>query len=497
MKLTKISAAVALTVASSSVMALAPTETADVVLQISGATAADKQVENYINQLCEAGTLDRFNNPADSASAFFCNVLAADSGLAGDRKILFHKASGGSSQGVEPVTGAGSVPALDLGSCTETAAGSQEWTCSNTTVSRPAEVGISDVEPELFSITANGAKNVDLSQPLTVSPVNAQTFGIVVSPGLRDALQTAQGLIAGSDEVSEMPSLSSNVIANLFAGNIASWNNLKGAAGAGLAAGLAAGKQDVNICLRSPGSGTQAQFNAFYMKNSCAYRGAGNLSFVGLNTATDSDGIENNSAVPVDPLFGFPLPGPHIHKNKGSSDLGKCITNVNADDRWAIGVQSLEKTDEGRTNRNDYKFVAVDGVAPVLENVASGLYRNWAAASIQWRNDIVTGEKLTLAERLVATAQEKTAVSTFNASLRDDDPTDSKDDRPAGGFRTPEILDGGVPANVGSLAFAKVGVVPSFPFDPANPVSPFNQGFSNPSSCSVPAVAGDIDVTAK
>ncbi|MEM9063779.1 MAG: hypothetical protein AAGD13_25270, partial [Pseudomonadota bacterium] len=59
---------------------------------------------------------------------------------------------------------------------------------------------------------------------------------------------------------------------------------------------------------------------------------------------------------------GFPLPAPYIHQNKGSSDMGKCLTNLAAASRTGIGIQSLEKVDEGRTNRNNFKYLAIDGV---------------------------------------------------------------------------------------------------------------------------------------
>jgi len=508
MKLTKLSTAIAATLVAGQAMALdINTVPVDIELQISGATAANKQVNTYISSLCDISTQDNYNDvsESDEALATFCTVPASRGLFGTDKNVLFRKENGGSSTGVAPVTTQGTVLALDMfsGGCVETVPGTAttagEFRCPDAKINLPAQVGISDVEPELFVIAANGSKTVDLTAPLNVNPVNAQTFGIVVSPGLRDALQAAQGLNVGSDEVVDMPSMSSDLIANIFAGNVQDWSELKGQNGLPITDNQnlnPVGGEAVNVCVRTPGSGTQAQFNAFYMANSCAYRGAGSLSFVGKDTVLDSNGIENDSPVPT--FFGSALPGPHIHKNKGSSDMGKCLTNVTADNRWAIGIQSLEKVDEGRTNRNNFKYVAIDGVTPTLENVAAGLYQNWAALTIQWRTDVVApGSDLdVLAQEFVRIAQDKADIVAFNTSLQTDDASTGNDDRPVGGFNTPEILNGGVPANVGTLAFAQGSLQPSFPFDSSNPVIPFNQGLVGPSTCAVPTYnAVGIDVT--
>lgn len=491
MKIKGLAAAVAAGVVSSQALALPPTANVDLIMTTSGATAADIQFANYINQICDASTLDTFNNPSDSASAFSCTVRdGSAAGISGDRDVLFRKESGGSSTGVEPVTNAtdpvlGLVAGLDLSTCTEDTPGGRQWTCSDTTIDVQAQVGISDVEPELFAIPANGSRNVNLAAPLSVFPVNAQTFGIVVTTDLRDALQTAQGLNPGSDEISDMPSLSSAVIANLFAGNIAEWSQL----------GLTPDSPNVEVCVRRPGSGTQAQFNTFYMGNACLYRGAGNQAFLGLPTALDTSSDSGSNDIDIPELVpGFPLPPPYIHQNIGSSDMGRCLTNLDAQNRTGIGIQSLEKVDEGRTDRNNFKYIAVDGVTPSLANVASGLYQNWATLSIQWRTDVVTGEVLALANELVATAQDVGAVATFNASLLDDSGTTTNDDRPLNGFRTPEILDGGNPVAVGSLALAQGATQPSIPWNPANPVLPFNKGLVGPSACAAAVIPAGTPV---
>ncbi|HAU15391.1 MAG TPA: hypothetical protein DCS92_16860 [Gammaproteobacteria bacterium] len=505
MKLNKLAVAVAATVASHA-YALSPTTTPDAVFQLSGATAADVQVQTYYSTLCDISTQDNyeFDGSGTDASAVFCTVPASAGVFATDRNVLFHKQSGGSIDGVAPVFNVTPVEAVDLSTCTQISANTGtvagEYTCTGT-VPAAAMVGISDVEPELFTISDNNEAGVqiNLNAPRKVNTVNAQTFGVVASPGLRDALQAAQGLSVGSDEVQDMPSMSSDLIANLFSGKVANWSQLRDAAGLGIDASAGLSNGAVNICVRTPGSGTQAQFNAYYLGNPCNYRGAGDYGYVGFSTAVDSDGVENNSSVP---LIGglFPAPGPHIHKNEGSSDMGKCVTNVSADGRWALGVQSLEKVDEGRTDRNNFKYLAIDGVAPTLENVQAGLYQNWASMTIQWRTDVVTpgSDAEALAEKFVEIARNIDDVKDFNLGLQTDDGSTNNDNRPVGGFNTPEILvtGGAGPVNVGSLVFADSTNVRSFPFDASNPVMPFNKGLTGQSSCAVPTLGSTgIDVS--
>lgn len=492
MKLTKIALAVSAVTLSGSAFALSSSTTSyDIDLLVSGATAQENQIEAAFFGYCDLGTADKYtiDNDDKRGWAITCTSNSSAPGGAGLDMIL-RKQNGGSSDGVEePSFGQNlDVVAVDT-ACTASTLlenGVQDHDCPNDETI-PTQVGISDVEPALFAATINGPKAVNASATWAIapSPTNVSTFGVVVSPGLYRALQTAQGLNTANNttgnNVANMPSLSSALVANLMAGNVPEWSLLNDAGGPITAsAGLTSEK--VNLCVRKPGSGTQAQFAAFYLQNPCL--GAGGKAF-----ALDSDNsITSGSGFtyPAPNLYGFEKPGPHVFYNDGSSDLGRCMTHVAARNAWAIGFQAVEKVAEDDTSKNDYKFVKVDGVAPTLENVAAGLYRNWSSPSYQV-NSNATGAELTLATDLLAKLRAKADVEVNNNTFKPVayDPL----------VNIPTIINGsGNPADVGNLALAGIagnGDAVS-PFDPTNPVMPYNKGTSSLNTCSVPNIAGGV-----
>lgn len=499
MKMTKIAVAVAAATVAGAASALPTNASYDVELLVSGATAQSKQIEAVFNSFCTSD-IDKYVNANDNKAGYAvtCFSAAADNPFGADKNLLMRKEEGGSSSGVGPVI-AGSqlnVVAID-GSCQTDGTddfGNDQFACGTTTAT--ASVGISDVEPALF------VNSVPAS--VVASPVNVSTFGVVVSPGLYDALQEAQNVNDPSDDhgVENMPSVSSALVANIHAGNIVKWDSLIGLNGQPITAGAGLSNTNVNVCQRTGTSGTQAQFKAFYQQIPCLGAGAApmapdNTPKVNGSTAytafdfspTDGSSDDTYSTVKL-----FPSPTapdnpniPYVYENKGSSDMGRCLTKVSAQGRWAMGFQSLEKVAETSSEKNGFKFVKVDGVAPLLRNVASGLYRNWSSTSFQINTAVATADQQTLANGIVDKLQVVSDVVAANATFKN-------------GINTPTITEGGVEADVGNLALATVGSPAnppaSAPFDPNSPIMPFNKGLSSLNSCSIPSIAGGVvDVT--
>ena len=497
MKIKSIVAAVAAATLSGSAFALPASATIDLTLMVSGATAQSKQVEQTFGNYCDKTTATKYtiDNSVSESYAITCTAPAANTPFASPLNLRLIKEDGGSSTGVKQVSRGETLPVVlvDDATCAPRLDGGVQVESNGIPVEDctqtediTAQVGISDVEPALFDTPVN-FKDVDQNANWDVEPVNVSTFGVVVSPGLYDALQDAQGL-TNNEDIANMPSMSSTLIANIFAGNITSWDTLR-AGPQGLAQSQGA-DTSVNLCIRKVGSGTQAQFNAFYLQNPCL--GSGAKTFAADNTGPDpvSKGSSSTYPVPTD-FLGFPLSGvAYSYWNDGSSDMGRCMTRVAADNRWAIGFQSLEKVKEADASKNNYKFVRVDGVTPTLENVAAGLYRNWSAASVQINKDTTTGQAFTLAENFVDGLQDVVKIAGVNAGFL----PSSYD----ANVNIPTIVDGGVPVPVGNLAYATLAGNPDAqsPFDASQPLMPFNKGLTNPSTCVVPNYAGSqIDVT--
>lgn len=512
MKLKALSAAV---VAAGAMMAngafaLSPTSTYDLNIYISGASAQDKALLTQATKLCDAGTLDVFSDggPAKPEGSSFnaagCTISQAKvpTLTVPSLNVLFHKRSkGGSAWGVGPVAAGDTIPqmAITTANCGSAATGNATingvstpvWTCSNTvTVDSPTDAGISDVEPALFTKASNlipvgatygtvtgdpGTFAVPQSQldGLTIRGMSAVTFGIPVTLNLRNALQLAQGKTVGSDDVTQMPSLTKEQISSIMTGSVGTWanfkvldtntntyvglNSLSTLAGAGISTPVTA---RINVCRRDPGSGTQAQFNALFLADGCT---DGTLTASLDNTSGSAH--TGGTGVTTQPLGS----GLVVHENAGSGDVDSCLSNLQGGNIWGIGIQSLEK---GNAN---YRFVAVDGVAPTLKNVATNKYWDWAANSIQWRSAAISGDKLNILNKIADEISNPIDLATLDASFN------------------PRIT--GTDAVVGLLALNTNGS-PKFtgtiPFAASNPVMTVTRngtgGTSAPNTCKAAVV---------
>ena len=492
----------------------------DVDLNFSGDTVLNGQIEFFVENLCALPSLDYFISENELAEAWYCVMPAINTGLPVDLNVLIRKNNNGSPFAMTTVSTVSGEAALDFAACNDNGVppdiilGDRDWGCLNQFINIIPHVAITSSEIELYSLAINRNPLIADPQIWSLFPVTlADTFGIVVSEGLRNALQSAQGLPIGSDQTQDMPSLPSQVVENIFSGSVDNWDDL----------GIpvpANSDNRVNVCLFDRGLGAQPAFNALFHENACAFRGAAGLGFLGFSPANDTDGIINsningtgNINVPQN-FLGFDLTPPYFYANHIQSDMGSCMTDISNDqvqvngfgpilDRWAIGIQRLDAVDEGRIDRNEFKFIAMDGVTPILEQVATGNYPYWQGPQVFWRNDILFGDQLFLAQRFIDFAQSIATIVPYNESLVDDAIDDLTDDRPFAGFRFPEIINaGGFPERVGQLAFARIfdnvfGFEhrSNIPFDILDPVLPYNRRLVAPSSCAVPILSDQVDTS--
>ncbi len=460
MKIKQIATAISAVLLSSSAFAIPPGTVPQIEVFMSGASAQDKAIGFLFDSICAIDPItgktdlsvykDNSNpaKPGKADTAYFCTVDNSkviggfSDGL--NKTVLFHKRSkGGSGEGVNPVINETPIDAMNINNnnCTQ-AAGESFYRCDITTLDangnpiglykKVSDAGVSDVNPGMF-VGANapaGVPPVDIvavAQRMVVKSAAAAVFGIPVTVTLRDALQEAQfpgnttcttydpsitnPLLQPRESQACMPNLTARQVASLAAGKIRNWSAFKvnGVALTAVAGVTPPTSTKVTFCRRVNGSGTQAQMNANFLHYPCT----------------------SNAAQPA--FAGNPYAGPVVVRNEGSGDLSVCLddfnngtnaTGLNIDGitgapvtAWAFGLQSTEKNGD---LKDDYRFVKIDGVAPTIQNAASGKYLDWAEQTFQWRKPVYngpTGDQLTVINTIASTASNPTTIGNLDSHL--------------------------------------------------------------------------------
>ena len=419
---------------------------ADFNFVIAGATAPTKALGDVIStNVCQANTQIVVASAAVNAAwAIECDVVTT----AGSARVGFFKSDGGSSQGVAKLdnkTSEGQLSDMDVLTGTDGCVAQSTWAdalanqCATASeVTRPSDVGISDVDPRIFvgpladlGVAANigtaagedpaNLRNFDNNNDLQVSNLGSLMFGIVVTEPFYAAMQASQfefgtnchpdTYLAGvatetswsaavnaafdaapeSASVECMPSLARAEVAAMLSGDIASTTQI--ASGNYTYDGTTYsdlynyaygrpwyGAREMNLCLRNQGSGTHAVTMQYFLRANC---GAVDTQPV-RHRQCDSDaaglgdygrGDSTRASRDCADVVG----------NEGSSDLSKCLTAKSDANRWAIGYQSLEKNANLQDNGGGYRFVKIDGVAPTLENFLLGDYKEFGNVTMQTR----------------------------------------------------------------------------------------------------------------
>jgi hypothetical protein len=412
----------AITLDASGKPVITPANTYEIYL--SGASAPRAFIEQLItnaavpdvNQICKpATTIYKYkdNVSGGDQNAYLCELNTLNpalSGLAaGKTNLLIYKRSlGGSAMGVNPIIADAAISFMKIDNpaiCSAPVVGGGLSTLTCTYVegnlafsqNQKADFGVSDVDPIQFSGVNTpsgfaGVTNADLNK-ITVKSAVAQTFGVVVTTKLREALQQAQfPATSGCNPTNAghtplvresagcQPTLDSAQLASIFTGSLVSWQQLKvGAAGNLYANATAAGIQPslarIHICRRTNGSGTGAQFNAKFLNYPCA--GA-------VATVPKPD----TGALPE------AIAQTQVHQMGSSGQVNECMSELDAGVntvgtafnntygfRWAIGIQG---TENNANLSSGYRFIKVDGVAPTLQNVVNGKYKDWVELTYQF-----------------------------------------------------------------------------------------------------------------
>ena len=335
------------------------------VIFISGASATQKGFTGIINAMFTSGTSIRFANTTAASKDFeaVAGKLATAAGTwsAGSNVIIIDRVKGGSVFGVDPVARATPLESLKVtSSCGATGAGTaaSPYVCATTPLAEymVPDAGVSDVAPALFQ-----------------SPIN--TEGEIAAPALNatelaDLTSTAiYGLAFGVPLTKNLPlfNLNKAAVSAIMTGNVGTWNQVDSSLPA----------DDIVICRRVPGSGTQAVDNLHFGDYPCS-------TAANVPADRDASGAWDASTRTYTIDSANPTGGLVVVENSTSGDVRTCLdkavtggsfvgkdrdgvavtVNFVSPGSKAIGVMSMDSLKDSKTTGN-WQFRSLDGAGTI------------------------------------------------------------------------------------------------------------------------------------
>lgn len=397
-------------------------------LYISGATAQENGLRNTLARMCAAGSLDIYQASNQQAALCTINKAVVTGAIPASvtKMVVYKSGVGGSGNGVGPVANAGQLAFINMSllKAQQTGAPAVSYLGTGTnvisvaavaanapdTIGIPAytrtnivlpastspaftqnvttEAGFSDVEPTLLFASATQAAR------LTIVAPNVLTFGVPITTVARNALQSAQGLVVGSETEANMPSLRLDLVRSLYNGNITNWSQL----------GVTLADDAIYLATRLETSGTQRSFNAYVTGAACT---------VGLQPVQLGTGVAADCTTAL-------TPGSSVVAGSGSGDVIACMAGHQSRGRGAAGVLSMEFVPETAAGGTGYRFIKIDDYSPSSVNVVNGDYDFWVEPTFQYRKVAVNavpalaGDKKIIADRIVQQLGTEAVISSLN-----------------------------------------------------------------------------------
>lgn len=459
-KMKQAAAACALAFASSGAYAVTPFEAPDITVYLSGASAPQATLGSLASGLFQGvlGTdyfayYDTGGTIGANYRAYFgqLKTVAQDpnmpAAIAGKKVLLINRAKGGSVWGVNPVARAQAIAHMPVNSTnctlnTATTSTTFQYLCNEAGDDlNPAaagnvvpDFGVSDVEPKMFK----DDRNIEFGQSqLTTAEVgNITNFGV-------SALMF--GLPVTTNVSSVVSSIPRAVFGGMLSGTIKTWNKVSPSFSA---------TDDVMVCRRVQGSGTQASYNQYFHSFPCGVGALGGSGAVATARVFDSvgygsaslgagDGTNTANAIGIDASSGYT-----VIENSSSGNVRTCLANARngtdyfykGDDglvylakfggstpttnpllftggaqRKAIGILSLDSTPTA-----DWTFVSMNGVAPTKPNLLDLSYDFAYELSMQYRtgavNPLPTGDKKVFIDEFIKRSGDPAVLATLSTA---------------------------------------------------------------------------------
>lgn len=386
---------------SASALDISAYDSSTVNVYLSGSTAVDGTILNAALALvspyglCQSGTVDVYY--IGTASSYtnrmiFCSASSyvtssLGSLTAGTKLAIFKESNVGSVNGVAPLylTAEGQANGLSF---INPAAISDTNCATEATVAATASLGgytnhsgcpatavinanptagFADVEAAILRTPTNGTVDtVAAGKYLTPTGTLDQIWTVLLTKNAYYALQAAEGYTSPSDLPANAPSLSKEQVASLLSADIVTWNQLGVTPPA---------DNNVYLCRRDFGSGTEASFESEYLGERCSSLTSAAIppedgqyvfasgSGSGVRGCLEAF-FQGGSITPYyEPGTTTPAP----------SGFNKPVTI--AGQQFAIGINNAELTASNLSGAADsFRAIAVDGAGPTVANVQNGVY---------------------------------------------------------------------------------------------------------------------------
>jgi len=402
------------------------TNTADVIVYVSGSSAQDSNLGNAITELCQPGTRELYQSKSNSGNqkTYYC-LSSGVSGLTDGTKVQFRystyttilgttvfptgQSASGSVIGGAPVARKNNIQFLAVSpsiaaSCVDaTASGSTNYTynCDDSVAGvlapYPPQLGVTDLDPRWFVLenapAEAGAMSSTDRDKLKIIPGTIQIFNTPVTLGLRNALQDIQfpGQCAANRELASCtPNFTAAQIAKVFDGSAATWDLV--------VPGL--NNKPVKVVRREIGSGTEASLNIAVPSKMYS-----DLTKAYPCTTGAQPTILNSANVTV---------------TGGSGTMKTALTSADAAGDWAMGILAPNANGAGpdASGTAPYRFVKIDGGAPTMNDTAAGKYRFFSQGTFQrLSTGAGTAAEVSLIEALVAKATDPAVIAKGNNSI--------------------------------------------------------------------------------
>lgn len=280
------------------------------VLFISGASAVQGGLGQIASALFQPGTSYVFNpsttsgRTASDHRAYAGRLLVAAGGFpAGAAVIINNRARGGSVWGVNPVARGEAIESLVIDATSCNGAGTAgsgtsaaPFTC-NTLADVVPNAGVSDVAPKLFDDVFNTE-----GEPAAPKLTTAELATLSAQP--------IYGLAFGVPMTDNLPLFFVNkaMLSGIMTGNYSTWDQVNAALPA----------DDVLICRRVNGSGSQAVANLYY----------GNYPCGTFNPPADRDSVPTYDAATKLFVVEGETGGLNVVENSSSGDVRTCMNNA-------------------------------------------------------------------------------------------------------------------------------------------------------------------------